>query len=152
MPRNPLPQRQRRRFRYPRGPVRVGWQASQGIPATMGSQAEMAEMAPPERRVRKEMQVLLVLKVTLVTLECLGLQVPEAFQEPQAGKENLEKVLTCTAQHSVWGWRPMSPSPMSPFASPRSSIISRTTTMVPQANSTAASLGCTTSPTTSQSI
>jgi len=43
--------------RCPRGPAQVGWQAFQGILATTGPQAGMAEMAPLVRRVRKEIQV-----------------------------------------------------------------------------------------------
>lgn len=134
--------------RCPRGPAQVGWQAFQGILATTGPQAGMAEMAPLVRRVRKEIQVSLVLRVTLVKLESLGLKVPEAFQESQAERENLEKVPMYTAQHSVWDWRAGSLSPMFPFALPRSSTISKTTMTAPLANSSAISPGCTTSPTT----
>ena len=43
--------------RCPRGPAQVGWQVFQGILATMGPQAGMAEMEPVVRRVRKEIQV-----------------------------------------------------------------------------------------------
>ena len=77
----------------------------------------------------------MVLRVTLVKLESLGSKVPEAFQEPQAERENLEKVPMYTAQHSVWDWRDRSLSPMFPFALPRFSTISKTTMMAPLAKS-----------------
>ena len=44
-------------FPCQKGPAQVGWQAFQGIPATMGPQAGMVEMAPRVKRVRKEIQV-----------------------------------------------------------------------------------------------
>ena len=55
----------------------------------------------------------MVLRVTPVKLESLGSKVPEAFQEPQAERENLGKVPMYTAQHSVWDWRDRSLSPCS---------------------------------------
>lgn len=103
---SPQLKNQESRSLLPKGLVKVGWQASQDILATMEHQAVMAEMVPLVRRARKEMQVFLVLRVRQEMLGGLELKGPEAFLEFPAGKASPEKALMCIAQHSAWGWRP----------------------------------------------